>query len=376
MLYDEDGFVKNLADKDKCTKCNLCEMVCPVLNAEKLKHNDHQEPYAAVNKNSNVLMNSSSGGVFSVIAQYVLSKGGLVCGASFNDDFSVSHRLIDNVDDLKYLRGSKYLFSDNANTYSVIKEELKKGRYVYFTGTGCQVAGLKAFLIKDYDNLITSDIICHGTPSPKMFKAFLDYFETKKNLKVVSYNFRDKKVSGWSCSSSCMAKSKVTGAVKYIPYHKILEGYFKAFISGSINRESCYSCRFTTEKRAGDITLADYWGIENYHPEIESLDGVSFILVNSEKGRTLLSNLKDSLSITPSNIEWAAVINTNLRERTKRPERRNFVYNQLRENANSLVESFIVKGLDVVGIKFRIKQLIRFNDGFYRKIYNLKRKVR
>lgn len=373
MKYDQDGFIYPDVDKEICTNCNICDNVCPILNSDKVKNDQKQDAYVAINNNKNVLSKSSSGGVFSVIAEYVLSQGGVVCGAAFNEDLKVCHCIVDNVEYLDKLRGSKYIFSENNGCYKAVRDFLKKGRWVYFTGTGCQVAGLKSFLNREYENLITSDILCHGTPSYKMFRAFIDKYEHDNNVKTISYNFRDKTICGWSCSSSSYVKNNVTGKIQYIPYHDVFEGYFNAFISGSINRESCYLCEFTTDNRTGDITLADYWGVEKYHPEIATLDGVSFVLVNNTKGRVLWNKIKDKIFYEPTNPDWAAVINRNLRERTSRPARRNSVYGELKENPDKLIDSFMPHDYGKTKIKFYIKKILRSNDSLYRMIYKYKR---
>lgn len=377
MHVDDDGFVYPAINTDLCNDCGLCEKVCPVCNSEDVKNHLQQDAYVAINNKKDELLKSSSGGIFSIIANYVLDNGGIVCGAAFNEDFSVSHRIIEKKEDLSYLRGSKYLFSTNNDCYTLVRKELRKGRLVYYTGTGCQIGGLKAFLLKEYDNLITSDILCHGTPSAKIFRAFLDYYEKKYNKKIVDYNFRDKKICGWSCSSSSSSSmDNKTGKVKYVPYDGIFDGYFRAFISGCINRESCYKCEFTTDQRAGDITLADYWGIEKFHPEIESLDGVSFVLVNTNKGRRLMEKLKDKMLLKPTNPDWAAVINRNLRERTLRPERRNVVYEELNSNPEAVINSFMANDYGLSKAKFMIKRMLRNNDIIYRKLYSLIRHLK
>lgn len=376
MIHDQDGFLYPRVNRDCCSNCGLCDKSCPILNSEKAKNSEFQNAYAAINQDKTILKKSSSGGVFSAIAQYVLSQNGIVCGAAFNEDNSVSHLIIDKIEDLEKLRGSKYLFSENAGTYSIVRDFLKNGRIVYFTGTGCQVAGLKTFLKKDYDNLITSDILCHGTPSFKMFKAFVNRYENSEHKHILKYFFRDKTICGWSCTSSALSYDKNPEHAKYIPFHPIFNAYFNAFISGSVNRESCYQCEFTTERRCGDITLADYWGVEKYHSKMDSLDGVSFILVNNEKGRFIFDKIKDNLQFEKTNPDWVAIINHNLREQTPRPPQRDSIYKKLAENPNELVDSFIVKDFGKARFKFWIKRLLRVNEKLYRKLYKIKRGVK
>lgn len=190
MIENEEGFLYPSIDKEKCINCGLCSKVCPQLKTIEKKE-DYPKAYAMRNQNLNDLKESSSGGIFSVIANYVLENGGVVFGAQYTDDFKVEHVGVENKDKLNLLRKSKYVQSDINSTYKEVESNLKKGKMVLFTGTPCQVYGLKSYLMVEYENLILCDLICHGVPSPKAFQKYLGEFE-KKNKKVISYDFRTK----------------------------------------------------------------------------------------------------------------------------------------------------------------------------------------
>ncbi len=362
MVRNSEGFLYPHINNQLCTECGLCNKICPINNYDNIKYTSIRDCYAAINRNKNILVKSSSGGIFSVIAEYILSKKGVVCGASFDTDFSVKHILIENKSDIYKLRGSKYLESEIVGLFPVIKNMLQQNRLVYFTGTSCQVAGLKSYLRKDYDNLYTSDIVCHGVPSFYAFKNFIKYYELKSGNQILSYSFRDKKYKGWSCTSSAIVQSKKK--IKYLPYHPIFDSYFNAFISGSINRESCYNCKFTTHKRCGDITLSDYWGVENYH-KINSDDGVSFVIVNSTRGRELISKLSGEIILEKTRIEWAEVINRNLVECTKRPEERDSAYIELIQDPEKFIIKYIPKDYLLRYVKTYVKGLLRFFNNIF-----------
>lgn len=215
MKPNEEGFLYPVLDGSKCVDCGLCEKVCPMMNPIKAQ-NEEGTAWVAQNLDIEDLKTSSSGGGFIAIAKYVLSQGGVVYGAAYQDGPIVAHERVDDIAKLERLKGSKYVQSDTRDAYSNVKIDLKDGRMVYFVGTPCQVAGLKLFLRKDYDNLITSDLICHGTPSPKIFQNTINHIEKKLNADFEDYSFRDKKVRGWSCSSSSSYKSRANGKKKYI----------------------------------------------------------------------------------------------------------------------------------------------------------------
>ena len=328
---DTDGFIIPEVNLDLCVECGLCEKVCPMSNADKITSSTEGTAYAAVNKNGTELSQSSSGGVFSLIADYVLNKGGFISGAAFDSTLNLCHIVTNHSDDMQNLRGSKYLQSRMENTYTDIKSILNTGKLVYFVGTGCQVAGLKLFLRKDYENLITSDILCHGVPPQSVFNEMIKAVESKYNGKIKKYSFRDKSVWGWSCSSSS-SNIEIRSKLKYLGNEPLQQAYFNAFIKADNYRESCYVCPYAQSRRAGDITLGDFWGVEKYIPIKDIRKGVSAILVNTPKGHQLINKIKNNLNLFPASIRDIEHINRTLVEPTPRPAERELFFKKFKEN--------------------------------------------
>lgn len=284
---EKDGFAYPKIDSKICIECGLCKKVCPVIN--KLKENINEiEAYACKNKDENTRINSSSGGIFTLIAEWILKENGVVFGARFNDNMEVVHDYIQNVEELKFFRGSKYIQSQIGNSYQKVKEFLNQERKVLFTGTPCQVEGLLSYLGKEYDNLYTQDIICHGVPSPKVWEKYLRY--KNKNEKPKEVNFRNKKVLGWS---NYQVYYRYNNSKENTYYKEDM--YMQLFLQNIILRKSCYDCHFKKLKRCSDITLADFWGINKVNPEFYDEKGVSAILVNSRKGKEIFENIKETM---------------------------------------------------------------------------------
>lgn len=368
-IVDDCGFSFPEVNSDKCIECGLCEKVCPMVHADKILPNTEGESFAAVNKDTPELKASSSGGIFSVIARYVLDNGGVVYGAAFDEKMQLSHIEIERPDYLSRLQGSKYLQSQNGNVYSDIKRHLNEGRQVYYVGTGCQVAGLKLFLRKEYSNLITSDILCHGVPPQKVFDAVIDYLQKHYNGKVIRYLFRDKSVWGWSCSSSCIIKKESN--LRYVGFDPVQNGYFNAFIKAENYRESCYVCPYARRQRSGDITLADFWGVEKYIniPNIRS--GVSAIMVNTDKGQGILSHIKKEINLYNANLDDIKVINKTLIAPTPRPTERDVFFKSFQSNPIEFLKSF-----STLGLKKHFVYLLKRNPVTSRIIAELKQLIK
>jgi len=327
MVPDEDGFIFPVKDIDKCTNCGLCERVCPYVH---LGENKYNKPtvYASYCKSLEERQKSSSGALFYIIAKYVIKQGGIVYGAALDREMQVHHLSAETLEDLHILRGSKYVQSQMNDTYREIRDYLREGRMVYFTGVGCQVAGLKSFLMKDYPNLITSDLVCHGTPNQKLFDEHIAYLEKKHHGKVVNYQFRDNSLWG-VCESVTTVTDSQTRKTYRLPSYS-LSPYLYSFMYAMTYRESCYECPFASVPRQGDITLADFWGVEKYLSDLDSSRGVSLILVNSEKGKKILDNIKPELVLEESTLFDAAAYNHNLIAHTNKPEIRNHVFDDIR----------------------------------------------
>ena len=289
---NKDGFDYPEIDKSKCIKCSLCENICPVIN--KKQTNSKTRAYAVKNKNEEVRLESTSGGFFSLLADYVLENDGYVAGAAYDENFVVKHIIINDRSELYKLRGAKYSQSELGNIFFSIKKLLEDEKMVLFSGTPCQCEGLKAFLKKDYKNLITADLICHGVPSPKIWQYYIDYRSCKENDEVrpIKINMRSK-ASGWSnynYSTEFVYENRKRTLVL-----NSQDLFMKAFVRNICLRESCSNCKAKGINRVTDFTLGDYWGIWDQYPEFDDNKGVSLVFVHSKKGNELFNLLKNNL---------------------------------------------------------------------------------
>lgn len=282
----KDGFKYPVIDKETCINCNTCEKKCPVLNPLK-SVKSLKQAYAGMNTNEEERIKSSSGGVFSTLARHIINQNGVVCGAAFDDKLHVEHIIIDNENELKKLRGSKYVQSNTNNIFNQIKRQLIEGKKVLFTGCPCQVGGLHAYLGKEYENLYTMDVICHGIPSQNIFDKYIELLEKKYKSKVVEFFFRDKS-KGWHTSS---IKAKFENGKEYTKVTSE-DIYMRGFYRNIYLKPACYNCEFRNFKSGSDITLGDFWGAEIEEKEIDDNKGLSAVIVNTPKGIML----KDSIN--------------------------------------------------------------------------------
>lgn len=289
MQPDGEGFLYPVVDSRLCVECGICESTCPILKKAKPAQSE-TDAYAAYTKDENIRGKSSSGGVFSVLARQVLVRGGVVFGAAFADDFSVHHVKAERVEDLEKLRGSKYVQSRIENTYRETKCLLETGKCVLFTGVSCQIAGLKAFLGKEYEELYTVDVLCHGVPSPAVWQRYCGEQEKAHRDKLSGVSFRDK-VTGWKTCSVAMG---FKGGARYCVRNS-KDPYMKMFLGDICLRPSCHSCRFKDIPRLSDLTIGDAWGIQKHMPDMDDDRGTSVVLVNSEKGRRLWEEVNNNI---------------------------------------------------------------------------------
>jgi coenzyme F420-reducing hydrogenase beta subunit len=279
-------------DDDHCSECGLCRKLCPLLNkCDIKKQNVEPKCYAAWNKDESIRRESSSGGVFSVLAKHIFKNRGFVCGAYFDDENKLRHGVFSHEKELPKLRGSKYLQSQIGNVFSDIKELLDKVNTVLFVGTPCQVAGLNAFLRKEYENLITVGLVCHGTPSPLVFDRYLKVVENSTGKKIKAISFRDKS-SGWKMSSFILWGND-GGQI----HQQIMEqdDFCKGFLANLYLRPLCTECPFANIPRHADITLGDFWCIGNYKKDLDDDKGTSLILVNSDKGASIFAAIQQDV---------------------------------------------------------------------------------
>lgn len=329
---NDEGFLYPQIDFEKCVSCGLCIKKCPVAQPE---YQDFvQKGYAAYLNNRDALRKSASGGMFFAIAQYVLENGGIVFGCAETVPGNVKHIMIDNVSDLPLLQGSKYVESNIQNAYSQVKEQLKNEKVVLFSGTPCQVAGLKKF-VGNNDKLFCVDIICHGVPSRKMYNNYLEWFENKNSCKVKEYYFRSKEKNDWSLTYRAVVeknnKEKVYEAIASI------DPYYHHFLRGYTYRESCYQCEYAKPQRASDLTIGDFWGIEKVTPEFMNIDGVSAVLINSEVGEKLLNAVSDKIISKSVDIEQIITNNGQLQKPSQKPNMRDYIYEELNQNGFNFI---------------------------------------
>ena len=291
MEPDGEGFCYPRIDQSKCIHCRLCETVCPVGKAKNDRGEEVIPPaYAAYSQDHETQFNSSSGGVFREIAAYVIGNGGAVFGAAFTDGHTVEHIGVETMEGLRKLQGSKYVQSDMNSCCLQVRQMLSDGRLVLFTGTPCQIAGLKGFLRQDYENLITQDIICHGVPSPMVWKKYLREVAEESHSGISNVNFRDKKY-GWNRYH--VRFGLTNGREKRKEFSDDL--YMKGFLQNIYLRPSCYCCSFKTVHRSSDFTLADFWGVGKVCGEMEHRDGTSLVWLNSEKAEQIWEKIREKL---------------------------------------------------------------------------------
>ena len=314
MQPDVDGFVYPQVDEAKCVHCGLCEKVCAYRNQTPLL--SLKDVYAAVSGDTDV-RESASGGLFASFAQAVIADGGAVYGCAMeyeNGKLWPRHICITEQQDLIRLKGSKYVQSDLGDSYRDIQRRLTEGQTVLFSGTPCQVAGLKGFLRKDYENLFTVDIVCHGVPSVKLFQEYIAFEEKKQGAKVTSFRFRDKS-QGWKLYGSMTLDNGQT-----IHFEPEESSYYQMFLNSYTYRENCYTCPYASDHRAGDITIGDFWCIELVHPELLAenggpLDhekGASCMIVNNSRGQVLLEKYGSGICRWASTYENASKYNHQL----------------------------------------------------------------
>lgn len=291
MIADNEGFLYPHVDTNACIACHMCEQVCPM--GDKNKERTPLEVYAAKNADNNVRMESSSGGLFSMLAEQTIEAGGVVFGARWDEDWNVKHDYTETRENIYKFRCSKYLQSIIGNSFLQAEMFLKAGRKVMFTGTPCQIAGLKHFLRKEYDNLLTVDVVCHSVPSPGVWQKYLS--EKLEKLKwnksdILHISFRNKK-TGWKNYSFSIENNQ--GDI----YTELgsRNSYMQGFLAGLYTRPSCYACPVKKLKSGSDITLGDLWSIESLMPEIYDDKGVSAVVVNTEKGKANIAPLKIQL---------------------------------------------------------------------------------
>lgn len=374
LTPNTEGFFYPLVDESVCINCGVCKNHCPILS-HKDTNTDKQLSYAAWLKNEELLAQSSSGGAFTAFAEKILEENGIVFGAAYDENLQVSQIYVNNKRELNRLKGSKYVVSSTGDSYIKVQEFLKTGKKVLYTGTPCQIAGLKAFLGKDFDNLYTIDLICHGTPSQKLFDKYLLWLGKRFGGKIIYYGFRDKDIGGWSCGGKIKVKTKT----KTKTIEASLDPYYSSFLKFDTYRESCYSCKFSSMNRIGDITIGDYFEGKDFYPQLAGINGVSLCIVNTEKGKSLFDLVNQNLSFIPISEDSYVNVKGNLKKPSPRGKRRDFIYTGIDQlSEKKFFKKFsethfvylamfrmkkIARLIIPVTIKRKIKKILRQNNG-------------
>jgi len=373
IVKDKEGFLQPVVREDKCVECKLCEKSCPIMTP--LNAGDaNPQAYAAWHEEDRRV--SSSGGAFSAFARKVIEAGGVVFGAAFDNALHLRHVMVDSVEGLVSLRGSKYVQSEIRETFRTVRNYLKDGREVLFCGTPCQVAGLRGFLRKDYENLLTADLACHGVPSDEVFQSYLKKLKDRLSkaevrLRIENYEFRRR--DGWGLAPSISTASDC----------KSLYGvdalYMEAFDKSALFRESCYHCPYAMIPRMGDVTLADFWGVGRHGKKFDHsvTKGVSLVLVNTERGRKAITKLDKGTFLEERPLEEALIENHNLRNASiLHPQRDEIIAAFLNEKENlkfindkfHLVDDSLKSILKMLLLKSGLYDKIKFVYNWYKTI--------
>lgn len=341
MVYDSEGFLVPAVNEKKCIKCKMCIKSCQAFNDKKVLLSKPMAAYAAVGMDKDFISNSASGGIAAVIAKRFLQinvDNGMVFGSMFSDDCkNVYHMCIDNVSSISRIQGSKYVQSDVRDTYHNVKEALIQGKKVLYFGTPCQIAGLKMTLSKDYKSLFCVDLLCSGVPSPKLWEKYIDELSNKYAATITDINFREKS-KGWGYNNTKIFLNNQT--IMQEPSSRNI--WYKIFSLHIINRKSCNHCKYSSMKRVGDITLGDFWGIKYAVKGFKSNEGASKVLINNEKGMTLIKDVFNEMEYkkipVSDAIRWSLIFG--IHNHKKRDEFLNEAFN------TSLEETYLKFKLD------------------------------
>lgn len=369
MVEDEEGFLYPKIDKEKCIDCGLCENVCPVINAKEQKK--EQKGYILNNKDKNIRADSTSGGAFTPIAEYVLDRKGVVFGATFDKDFKVIHKYIEKKSEIGIFRGSKYVQSDLGNSFAQVEKILKSDRYVCFSGTPCQIEGLKRYLKKDYEKLITVDVMCHAVPSPLVWKKYFNYIRKSElnNEKVEKVLFRDKSKYGFKYSTMTL-KSKNNEYSRGVE----TDPYLRAFFGDLSDRPSCYDCAFKKQYHESDFTIWDCFIAEEFDKKLDDDKGTSRMLINTEKGKIIFKEIENKFDVTEVNVEKLVENVKEMLYSVKLPEKRkDFFY-----DINILDEEEFFNKYFPNNLKVKLKRIARITlikAGIYKQTKKVVKKI-
>lgn len=367
MEEDNEGFLYPITDTSMCINCNACNNVCPILNNKAVRI--PLQCYAAKNIDAEILLQSSSGGVFSVLAEYVLNKGGVVFGARWEED-KVIHDCVESTtpsapqnfqEMIAPFRGSKYVQSELRDTFKQAQQFLRDGRLVLFTGTPCEIGGLKSFLRRDYSNLIAVDIACHGAPSPKVLSLYIQELKSRYKVPSIEIDFRNK-ATGWK---HYRFSAKFNGKELFNQLGREENIFMRGFLSELYSRPSCHYCSFKSFRSQSDITLADFWGIEKIKPNWDYKNGVSLVTINSFRGAEVINS--SNLKLIPVDYESAISYNGSMLHSEEPHPKRDLFFRELTPNRH--ISTIIHNTIDPHGIdclklylamcKNKLRQLVK-----------------
>jgi coenzyme F420-reducing hydrogenase beta subunit len=348
MCDNTEGFKYPSINVGNCNNCGKCIKCCPEVNS--IGRTSPKKILGFKNKDVDRLKHSASGGAADLISDLILTRGGTVFGSAYNEDLVVEHIEVTKREELYKLQSSKYVQSDLNNSFTKVADKLNSGRMVLFTGTPCQVAGLYSYLGNhDIAKLYTIDLICHGVPSPLLFKKYIEYQEHKLKEKIIFYDFRSKEKRGWGTQYLIKTKTKTKTKVMG------LDKYGRHFLDGDCYRESCYRCKYADSMRVADLTVGDFWGIEKIDASFFSEMGVSVVLANTDKGSELVKQIGSEADLLECRLEDILSRQWNLNNSTSRPPERNNIYDGINTCTGIQYYNNLKVGL---AIKDRIKYLL------------------
>lgn len=346
MQEDEEGFLYPIVEKEKCIHCHQCEKVCPIQNKSIL--NKKTETFVGYSKDEEIRKQSSSGGIFSVLAEWILQQNGVIFGAAFDEEFEVRHIAIETKEELSKLRGSKYVESRLENVYPEARQYLEMKRIVLFTGTACQIAGLKKYLNKEYENLYTVDVLCHGVPSSKIWRMYLEEKRNQYHASIEKFEFRNKK-NGWNNFFINIAFSNK----QQYSVHFFEDEYMRLFLGNIDLRPSCYECHFKGFPRTSDMTIGDGWGIEKLMPDMNDDKGVSIILLHSTKGEKMLEAIRNKLVVRGAKLNEVLPPTAESRKPAEmHPNRKKFLEGMRRGESFEILYEYVQKSFIQRGVSF------------------------
>ncbi|MEN6471859.1 MAG: Coenzyme F420 hydrogenase/dehydrogenase, beta subunit C-terminal domain [Clostridiaceae bacterium] len=365
IKQDNEGFLLPFCmDENTCIECAACVRVCPTL--DRAIGHKAELAYGLIHKNTDITNNSASGGAFSALASYVIDRGGTVFGCIMDKDLNVLTAEARNWEDLKAMQSSKYVQCDTNIQYTRIQERLYKCEWVLYCATPCQIAGLKKYLNNEYDTLILVDLFCHGVPAQGLFAKYLEYLGKAKKHPVEKLVFRDGQRE-WGTTGYYIAGNKF----EYLD----TDPFYYSFLAGNTYASICYHCPYANRERVGDISIGDFWGVQELYPEVDISRGVSAVLVNTTKGKQVFESIEDKVICFKSTVEHVSLYNTVLIEPTKLYEKRDELYRHFQKMPmEEFVKLYLAPNISITQrIKLRtysflVKLRLNFVINSYRKL--------